>query len=198
MASPGPRSPETFTSRTSISSISQYPFPQSDASTRPAALRGHLRRGSTANSIASIGGALDSGAVDRTSIPEYGQNAISTLLQHPIVRTGLQPHTALPTTGYKAPTQRDIPPVALTNIPHIEAKAFHPYLAQVGSLYEAFQRAKNENEEDAALFHRDKKDSRLEEWEAVLSKKTQKTGHSRAGSTSSSIASPTETPQLYS
>ena len=138
---------------------------------------------------------MDTGASNNSSIPESGQNAISTLLQHPIVRTGLQPHTALPTGGYKAPTQRDIPPVALTNIPHIESKAFHSYLTQVGSLYEAFQRAKNESEGDAALFHREKKDARSEEWEAVLSKKTQRPGHCRAGSTSSSVVSPVEAPQ---
>ncbi|RMZ91482.1 hypothetical protein DV736_g1282, partial [Chaetothyriales sp. CBS 134916] len=80
-----------------------------------------------------------------------GHNAISTLLQHPIVRTGLQAHQAVVSSGYKAPTPRDIPPVALTNIPHVDAKAFHPYLAQVGSLYEAFQRARSETEGDEAL-----------------------------------------------
>ncbi len=97
--------------------------------------------------------------------------------------------------GFKAPTQRDIPPVALTNIPHIEPKVFHPYLSQVGSLYEAFQRAKSDSEGEATLFHREKKDSRAEEWEAVLSKRNQRPGHFRASSTISSLASPTEAPR---
>lgn len=67
--------------------------------------------------------------------------AISTLLQPPIVRTGFLPHSAGPSTT-KAPSTKDIPPVTLTNIPHIESKAFQPYLLQAGSLYDAFQRAK--------------------------------------------------------
>lgn len=155
--------------------------------------RGNLRRGSTASSITSIGGALDTGSVN-TTIAETSQNAISTLLQHPIVRTGLHPKSA-PNSGYRAPTHRDIPPVALTNIPHVEAKTFHPYLAQVGSLYEAFQRAKNEGEGEASLFHRDKKEVKNEEWEAVLSKRLQRPGHSRAGSMSSTVSTPVDTPQ---
>ncbi|RMD43708.1 hypothetical protein DV735_g1444, partial [Chaetothyriales sp. CBS 134920] len=88
--------------------------------------------------------------------PDTGPNAISTLLQHPIVRTGLQAHQHVASSGYKAPTARDIPPVALTNITHVDAKAFHPYLAQVGSLYEAFQRARSETEAEGALFRREK------------------------------------------
>ena len=154
-----------------------------------------LRRGSTASSITSIGGALDTGSINHPTIAETSQNAISTLLQHPIVRTGLSASTAVPTTGYKAPTHRDIPPVALTNIPHIEAKAFHPYLAQVGSLYEAFQRARNEGEGETSLLQRDKKDTRNEEWEAILAKRLQRPGHSRAGSMSSTTSTPLEMPQ---
>ena len=194
MATPGRQSQDTVASPTAARSTSEYPFPIVDTSRRPPPLRGNLRRGSTATSIASIGGALDRPRT-HASIPETGQNAISTLLQHPIARTGLQPYGALPTTGYKAPTSRDIHPVALTNIPHIEAKAFHPYLSQVGSLYEAFQRAKNEDEGEAGLFHREKRDTRSEEWAAVLSKRGPQPGHSRAGSTISSLASPTEAPQ---
>lgn len=68
--------------------------------------------------------------------------AISTLLQPPIVRTGLVPHTAVSSTGYKPPSAREIPPVTLTNIPHVESKAFQSYLSQVGSLYDIFQQAK--------------------------------------------------------
>ena len=40
--------------------------------------------------------------------------------------------------------------MTLTNIPHIEPSAFNPYLSQVGSLYEAFQRAKAEAEAESA------------------------------------------------
>lgn len=81
--------------------------------------------------------------------------AISTLLQPPIVRTGLVAHTSIPATGYKAPTAKDIPRVALTNIPNVDSKAFQPYIEQVGSLYDAFQRAKEGNEEtDSHLVRR--------------------------------------------
>lgn len=68
--------------------------------------------------------------------------AISTLLQAPIVRTGLTPHTAVPATGYKPPSSRDIPPVTLTNIKPVDPKAFEAYLSQVGSLYDVFQQSK--------------------------------------------------------
>lgn len=73
--------------------------------------------------------------------------AISTLLQPPIVRTGLLPHSTGPSIP-KAPSVKDIPPVTLTNIPHIDFKAFHPYLSQAGSLYDAFQRAKEEGDDN--------------------------------------------------
>jgi len=64
----------------------------------------------------------------------------------------------------------------------------------VGSLYDAFQRAKNEIDgDDAALFHREKK-GQGDDWDAILSKKLQRPAHSRAGSVTSSIASPTESP----
>lgn len=75
--------------------------------------------------------------------------AISTLLQPPIVRTGLTPHTAVSSTGYKPPSSRDIPPVTLTNIAHVDAKAFQPYLSQVGSLYDVFQQSKEGSGDDA-------------------------------------------------
>ncbi|EXJ94030.1 hypothetical protein A1O1_02423 [Capronia coronata CBS 617.96] len=193
MASPvRPGSQGSFASPVASSPSTGYPFP--DVSRVPYGTpRGTLRRGSTASSITSIGGALDTGSVNAT-IAETGQNAISTLLQHPILRTGLQASTAVPKSGYKAPTHRDIPPVALTNIPHVDAKAFHPYLAQVGSLYEAFQRAKYEGEGETSLFHRDKKETKNEEW-AILSKRLQRPGHSRAGSMSSTLSTPLDTPQ---
>jgi vacuolar protein sorting-associated protein 54 len=72
--------------------------------------------------------------------------AISTLLQPPIIRTGLLPHTTGPSAS-KLPSTRDIPPVTLTNIPRIDTAVFKPYLAQAGSLYEAFRRAKDGSDE---------------------------------------------------
>lgn len=190
MATPQGGSQDSVVSPAAASPSIGYPFPYTPQNQqRPQ--RGSFRRGSTASSIASIGGALDTGASTRNAIPELGQNAISTLLQHPIQRTGLQPHTSLTSSGFKAPTQRDIPPVTLTNIPHIESKAFQPYLAQVGSLYEAFQRAKSESEGESALFQRDRKDPRNDEWQAALPRRP---GSSRTSSVSSLLTSPVETP----
>lgn len=70
------------------------------------------------------------------------------------MRTGLQPYTSAPSsTAHKPPTARDIPPVTLTNIPHVDAEDFKPYLSQVGALYEQLRRIQ-ENDEDAAASGR--------------------------------------------
>lgn len=124
----------------------EFPFHrQGSVSSYPA-----NRRGSNASSIHSIGGHLDTTSSWSQHVPESGQNAISTLLQPPIVRTGLLPHTSAPaSSAHKPPTARDIPPVTLTNIPHIDAAEFRPYLSQVGALYEQLRRVK-ESEEDGA------------------------------------------------
>lgn len=177
MNTPGMRSSsDVLNSSVTPSPLSQYPFPVQDGPLR----RGPLRRGSTTSSISSLA----------PSLAESHPNAISTLLQPSIIRTGLRPADA----GFKPPTQKDIPPVTLTNIPHVEPKAFHPYLSQVGSLYESFQRAKNEVDgDDTALFHREKKD-KGDDWEAILSKKLQRPVHSRAESVASSVTSPIEPP----
>ncbi|KAI1178517.1 Vps54-like protein-domain-containing protein [Nemania sp. FL0916] len=107
-----------------------------------------LRRGSTASSIHSIGGQLDS--FKPQTVLEAGQNAISALLQPPIVRTGLQPHTAAPpSSAHKPPTSRDIPPVTLTNVPHVDAAEFTSYLTQVGALYDQLRRIQ-ESDDDVA------------------------------------------------
>lgn len=134
------KSIDSLASGASTPSLSQYSFNQVE-SPRVPPQRYPLRRGSTASSIVSIGGILDSSS-RHGSIAESGQNAISTLLQPPIVRTGLVPHSAVTTSGYKPPSSRDIPPVTLTNIPRVDPKAFEPYLSQVGSLYDVFQQAK--------------------------------------------------------
>ncbi|KAL1870632.1 hypothetical protein Plec18167_007396 [Paecilomyces lecythidis] len=147
MSSVSPRkSTDSLASATSIQSLSQFSFAQNESPRVPPSQRFSPRRGSTASSIVSIGGMLDS-SQHHASIAESGQNAISTLLQPPIVRTGLVPHTAVSSTGYRPPTTRDIPPVTLTNIPHVESKAFQSYLSQVGSLYDTFQRAKEGGED---------------------------------------------------
>ncbi|ROT39237.1 vacuolar protein sorting-associated protein [Sodiomyces alkalinus F11] len=83
--------------------------------------------------------------------------AISTLLQPPIVRTGLVPHTSAPaSSAHKPPSSRDIPPVTLTNITHVDPAEFKPYLSQVGALYEQLRRVK-ENEDDVSTIRRGNK-----------------------------------------
>ncbi|KAF4120461.1 vacuolar protein sorting-associated protein 54 [Geosmithia morbida] len=79
--------------------------------------------------------------------------AISTLLQPPIVRTGLQPHSAAPlSSAHKPPTARDIPPVTLTNITTVDASEFAPYLAQFGTLYEQLRRVKESEAEATSVW----------------------------------------------
>ncbi|KAI5310461.1 hypothetical protein KEM55_006847, partial [Ascosphaera atra] len=75
---------------------------------------------------------------------------IFTLLQPPIVRTGLLPHAQTP-AHYKAPSSRDIPPVTLTNIPKVDSSVFQTYLSQVSSSYDAIRRAKAAAEEHEFL-----------------------------------------------
>ncbi|KAI1821568.1 Vps54-like protein-domain-containing protein [Xylaria intraflava] len=109
-----------------------------------------IRRGSVASSVHSIGGQLDTTPSNTWShaVLETGQNAISTLLQAPIVRTGLQPHTAAPASStHRPPTAKDIPPVTLTNVPHVDVSEFKPYLSQVGTLYDQLRRMQ-ETEDD--------------------------------------------------
>ncbi|KAI9731914.1 MAG: hypothetical protein M1834_004365 [Cirrosporium novae-zelandiae] len=148
----------------------QHPLPPHDTFQRYGS-RYRPRRGSTASSITSVGGVLDTASQSRgESIAEAGQNAISSLLQPPIVRTGLLPHTSLPaSSAYKAPSTKDIPPVALVNIPHVELTSFQPYLKQVGSLYEAFRRAKDGAEDGSQLFRR-KDHSKTDELEGIIAK----------------------------
>ncbi|OJJ32831.1 hypothetical protein ASPWEDRAFT_42862 [Aspergillus wentii DTO 134E9] len=158
------KSIDSLASGASTPSLSHHSFNLDSPRVPPQ--RAPLRRGSTASSVASIGGVLDS-SHHHGSIAESGQNAISTLLQSPIVRTGLVPHTAVSSTGYKLPTSRDIPPVTLTNIPHVEGKVFQPYLSQVGSLYDVFQLAKETPDQDSQLARGNKSASRQEDNESL-------------------------------
>ncbi|KAF2201044.1 Vps54-domain-containing protein [Delitschia confertaspora ATCC 74209] len=149
MSSPSPRrSVESFDFLNSPPlQNQQFPFPQHDWGLRPSSTGRHQpRRGSTASSIHSVGGMLDTIHSRMGPVRETGNNAISTLLQPPIVRTGMLPHTAASVTAHRPPSTKDIPPVTLSNIPHVEPSAFNSYLSQVGTLYDAFQRAKAESE----------------------------------------------------
>ncbi|KAM5341815.1 hypothetical protein ACJ41O_014846 [Fusarium nematophilum] len=66
----------------------------------------------------------------------------------PIGRTWLQPNVSAPASGFdRVPTVRDIPPVALTNIQHVNAAQFEPYISQMGPLYEQLQRLKESEDE---------------------------------------------------
>ncbi|KAK8245771.1 Vps54-like protein-domain-containing protein [Phyllosticta capitalensis] len=195
---PSPRrSTESLDSPASLSSNRlQFPTAQPDWSKRPSSSqssRYRPRRDSTASSIHSIGGSLDTSHRHIGPVTESSQNAISTLLQPPIVRTGLLPYTSAP-SAVKAPSQRDIPPVTLTNIPHVEPSAFKPYLSQVGSLFDAFQRAKADSDNGAAqLFQRDpKKDEFAEILERRLSQHPERPSLSRqeSGGSLSSGESP--------
>ncbi|KAF2703072.1 Vps54-domain-containing protein [Pleomassaria siparia CBS 279.74] len=135
------------------------PFPlNGEWAQRPSSTGGRYRprRGSTASSIHSVGGVLDSSfKTSMSAVREQNHNAISTLLQPPIVRTGMMPHTsASALSGHKPPSTKDIPPVTLANVPHVESSAFNPYLSQIGNLYDAFQRAKAEAEAEATQVSR--------------------------------------------
>ncbi|KAL3477686.1 Vps54-domain-containing protein [Aspergillus californicus] len=180
------KSIDSLASGASTPSLSQYSFNQLESPRAPPQ-RYPLRRGSTASSIASIGGILDS-SHRHGAIAESGQNAISTLLQPPIVRTGLVPHSAA-STGYKPPSSRDIPPVTLTNIPHVDRKVFEPYLAQVGSLYATFQEAKEaRGEQDSQLARGGPKSPRADEQDSLIPRSLDR--RSSAISTSSRSSSP--------
>ncbi|KAH8677897.1 Vps54-like protein-domain-containing protein [Xylariales sp. PMI_506] len=110
------------------------------------------RQGSAASLIHSISGHVGPSTISSPgTVFEPGQNAISTLLQPPIVRTGLERPPFVPaSSSYNTPTARDIPPVALTNIQRVEAVEFERYVSQVGALYKQLQRVKDGEEEARA------------------------------------------------
>jgi vacuolar protein sorting-associated protein 54 len=96
---------------------------------------------------------LDISSRRGSTVRETSQNAISTLLQPPIVRTGLTPHTQAQAaaSGFKPPTARDIPPVTLTNLPPVSPDNFRDYLNRIAPLFESFQRGRAEPEQTAWL-----------------------------------------------
>ncbi|KAI0014920.1 Vps54-domain-containing protein [Xylariomycetidae sp. FL0641] len=156
------------------SPTSQHEFPFHKQSSAPPNQK--LRRASTASSIHSVGGQLDTHSDSWSdAVLESGQNAISTLLQPPIVRTGLIPHTsAPPSSTHKPPTARDIPPVTLTKIKRIDPAEFKPYLTQVGALYETLKRVKESDEDDSDQVFR--RNSRFDDLAGASD------GHLRPGS----------------
>jgi vacuolar protein sorting-associated protein 54 len=214
MSSPAPRKSIDNTasplfSPASPSRSKEYPFPRYESSQRPSSSgRYQPRRGSTTGSISSVGGALDiSSSSWSEAVRESGQNgklfgrsaqlealanwistAISTLLQPPIVRTGILPHTSAPVSStHRQPTARDIPPVTLTNITHVDPAEFRPYLSQVGALYDALQRAK-ENEDEGTLRLL-RKGSQVDSFEDLLDKSLKQSARTPTGSRKASIAS---------
>lgn len=108
------------------------------------------------------------------------------MLQPPIVRTGLQPHTTAPaSSSHKPPTARDIPPVALTNIPLVDVEEFTPYLAQVGALYEQLRRVKESEEEASNARRGARQDEHADSEVDGLLRPTLKPQTNRRGSTAS-------------
>ena len=104
------------------------------------------------------------------------------------------PHTSAPaSSAHKPPTSRDIPPVALTNIPTVDASEFKPYLSQVGSLYDALQRAKESEDEGGTQLLR--KGSRVDDFSDLLdfSRRSSRPNLSRQASLAS-LASSIESP----
>lgn len=192
MSSPDRERPkQLLSSSPSPDTPSQFPFPRRKSSQIISIPdKSHARAQSVAG---SVGGILDTGR-GASSPTSYGQNAISTLLQPPIVRSGLAPHVNVAASGFKAPTTRDIPPVTLTNIPHVDSKSFQPYLSQVGSLYEAFRRAKEEVEGDNQLFRRERKGSKDAGRDGAIPPRLARPTPSRTSSVGS-LTSPTEESQ---
>lgn len=121
--------------------------------------------------------------------------AISTLLQPPIVRTGMLPHTqqTAMSGSHRPPSIRDIPPVTLANIPHVEPSAFNTYLSQIGNLYEAFQRAKAESEDAVAILRKDS--AKKDEPADVLDRGLPTSSPSATPKLPSSTFSPSGSPQ---
>lgn len=150
--------------------------------------------------MGSIGGSLD---IQRrgSTVRETSQNAISTLLQPPIGRTGLVPHTqaSAAAAGYRAPTTKDIPPVALTNVPSVPQENFRGYLSKIGPLFESLQRGRVEPEQ-AAWLKRDKDLAQTDRFAEALERRVSSARNSTPNSPAISRygdlspLSPTDTP----
>lgn len=146
-----PRSSDDATESPTLSSPTQkqYPFSNPDHQKRQNIInRTHVRRDFTASIASSIGGTLDTAIQPFGQVNELAHNAISSLLSPPIIRTGLLSHPTTPASSvYRAPTSRDIPPVALTIVPQIDSSSFKPYIAQIGFLFEQYKQSKVDSED---------------------------------------------------
>ncbi|KYK61548.1 Vacuolar protein sorting-associated protein 54 [Drechmeria coniospora] len=144
-----PAAGKSVDSLTPLSPATRHEFPMHSRRSSHLHPGTSSRRSSIANSMHSVGGVLDSSTSTwGASVFESGQNAISTLLQPPIVRTGFQPHSSLPVpSSHKPPTAKDIPPVTLTNIPVVDVEEFAPYLTHVGPVYEQLRRLQEDDDE---------------------------------------------------
>jgi len=201
MSAPSPRISIDSSSPSSPRSVSAFPFPSQESANRPSSnSRYQPRRGSAGSiaSIGSIGGALDTKSRRGSSVREAGHNAISSLLQPPIVRTGLLPHTqaSAAAAGFKAPTTKDIPPVTLSNIPHVPPDNFRDYLTRIGPLFESFQRGRSEAD-PATWMKKDKELEKTDRFAEALDRKLSRDGPasptlSRQGSFA--LLSPTDSP----
>lgn len=113
------------------------------------------------------------------------------------MRTGLLPHTSAPiSSAHKPPTARDIPPVTLTNIRTVDLAEFKSYLTQVGGLYDALQRARENEEEGGTQIFR--KGNKVDDLSYILEldpKSSRKPNLSRQASLAS-LASSIETPSI--
>ncbi|KAK3640505.1 hypothetical protein LTR56_011843 [Elasticomyces elasticus] len=177
--------PPTPSSPSSIRS--GYPFPPTTTNSN----RYNPRRGSNASTTS-----IDTrrGSTAR----ETSQNAISNLLQPALARTGLVPHNTVP-AGYKAPTTKDIPPVTLTNIPHVSDDSFNNYLQRIGPLFESFQRGRREPVEEQgspAWLKKDRELEKTDRFAEALERRWSSTGPVSPGLTrQNTLLSPTpETP----
>ncbi|KAI9685169.1 MAG: hypothetical protein M1822_004756 [Bathelium mastoideum] len=136
--------------------------------------------------------------VQLLSFPKH-EATISTLLQPPILRTGLAPYSsALASSAQKQPTAKDIPPVVLANIPDIDTSILNNYLSQVGPLYQAFRRSKQEPEGSSSLFQKDKEAEKRDEFVELLEKGLRRDSQSSATlgrPNSLNPVSPVESPQ---
>jgi vacuolar protein sorting-associated protein 54 len=180
MSAPSPRISIDSSAPSSPRSISSFPFPSQESSNHTSSSsRYQPRRGSAGSiaSIASIGGTLDTKSRRGSVVREAGHNAISSLLQPPIVRTGLLPHTqaSAAAAGFKAPTTKDIPPVTLSNIPHVPPSNFHDYLTRIGPLFESFQRGRTEAD-PATWLKKDKELEKTDRFADALDRRLSKDG----------------------
>lgn len=180
MSAPSPRISIDSSSPSSPRSVSAFPFPSPDSSNRPiSSNRYQPRRGSAGSiaSIGSIGGTLDTKSRRGSVVREASHNAISSLLQPPIVRTGLLPHTqaSAAAAGFKAPTTKDIPPVTLSNIPHVAPDNFRDYLTRIGPLFESFQRGRSEAD-PATWLKKDKELEKTDRFADALERKLSRDG----------------------